>query len=133
MKAAIGHVGINVSSTRALAFWKDILRFLDFKIIEDGAHFDATDSRSYFCIVVTARKYKKDGFHRKRTGLNHISLRVSSPKLVDKFVSKFLMPRKIKLLYGGAKKYPEYSKDYYAVFFEDPDRIKIEVAHEPLW
>ena len=89
MKASIGHIGINVSSPASLRFWKELLRYFNFKITEDGAHFDATDGRSYFCVGVTGKKYKQDGFHRKRTGLNHIALRVSSPKLVDQFTSEF--------------------------------------------
>lgn len=28
--------------------------------------------------------------------------------------------------------YPEYHRGYYAVYFEDPDRIKFEIAHVPL-
>jgi hypothetical protein len=33
------------------------------------------------------------------------------------------------VLYGGPKEYPEYRKGYYAVYFEDPDRIKLEFVH----
>ncbi|TMI54977.1 bleomycin resistance protein, partial [Candidatus Bathyarchaeota archaeon] len=29
----------------------------------------------------------------------------------------------------GPKEYPEYRKGYYAVYFEDPDRIKLEFVH----
>ncbi len=36
--------------------------------------------------------------------------------------------RGIVALYGGARAYPSYTADYYAVYFEDSDRIKIEVA-----
>ncbi len=133
MKSDIGHIGINLSnSKKSFRFWKDIFYYLGFKVTEDGRHFDASDGRSYFCINVTGNDYKKKGFHRKRTGLNHVAFRVASRKLVDKFVSGFLVPRNIRPLYGGSKMYPEYAKGYYAVYFEDPDRIKIEVAYEPL-
>ena len=47
---------------------------------------------------------------------------------MDRFHKEFLKPRKIKTLYSTPKKFPEYTKDYYAVFFEDPDRIKLEVC-----
>jgi catechol 2,3-dioxygenase-like lactoylglutathione lyase family enzyme len=80
---------------------------------------------------VTGKDHKKDGFHRKRTGLNHVAFRVLSGELVDRFVSEFLGPRSSQPLYGGAKKYPEYVEGCYAVYFEDPDRIKIEVVYEP--
>jgi hypothetical protein len=37
------------------------------------------------------------------------------------------LPNKIKVLYDGPKEYPDYSNGYYAVYFEDPDRIKLEL------
>ena len=56
---------------------------------------------------------------------------VDSAKEVDQFVAEFLAPRKIPTLYGGAKTYPQYMEGYYAVYFEDSDRIKVEVVYEP--
>lgn len=133
MKATIGHIGINLSnSTKSFRFWKELLQYLEFRFMEEsGSHFDASDGRSYFCISVTGKKYKEAGFHRKRTGLNHIALKVGSKELVDQFVAEFLVPRKVQPLYGGARVYPEYVEGYYAVYFEDPDRIKVEVVYEP--
>ena len=133
MKATLGHVGINLSNSgKSFKFWKDLLNYLDFKIMEEGSgHFDASDGKSYLCVSVTGGKYKTDGFHRKRTGLNHIAFNVSSKELVDQFVSEFLNPKNIQSLYGGAKAYPEYVEGYYAVYFEDPDRIKVEVVYDP--
>lgn len=134
MKATIGHTGINLSNSgKSFKLWKDLLDYLGFKITEEGkSHFDASDGQGYLCVSVTGKKYSVDGFHRKRTGLNHIAFRVSSSELVDQFVSEFIAPRNIDTLYGGAKAYPEYVKGYYAVYFEDPDRIKVEVVYEPL-
>ena len=134
MKATLGHIGINLSnSTESFRFWKDLLKYLDFTFLEETKyHFDATDEKSYLCINVVESEYKKDGFHRKRAGLNHVAFRVSSSQLVDAFASEFLEPSGIQSLYGGARLYPEYAEGYYAVYFEDPDRIKVEVVYEPL-
>ena len=133
MKATIGHIGINLSNSKqSFLFWKELLSYLDFQIIEEGnSHFDANDGTSYLCISEVEEKYKANGFHRKRIGLNHIALKVSSPKLVDQFVADFLTPRNIPVLYDGVKAYPEYLEGYYAVYFEDPDRIKVEIVYEP--
>jgi catechol 2,3-dioxygenase-like lactoylglutathione lyase family enzyme len=132
MNATIGHVGINLSNTEeSFEFWKELLTYLGFSIIDDGNHFDANDGRSYLCVSTTKGDYKRTGFHRKRTGLNHLAFNVASPKEVGEFVTEFLTPRGIKPLYGGAKAYPEYTKDYYATYFEDPDRIKVEVVYDP--
>ena len=34
-------------------------------------------------------------------------------------------------LYRTPREFPEYRPGYYAVFFEDPDRLKLEVVHLP--
>lgn len=63
--------------------------------------------------------------------MTHVAFNVSSPEDVDEFVAGFLVARGIEPLYGGAEAYPDYTKDYYAAYLEDPDRIKIEVACDP--
>jgi catechol 2,3-dioxygenase-like lactoylglutathione lyase family enzyme len=50
---------------------------------------------------------------------------------VDRFRREFLDARGVPTLYGTPRDFPEYSPGYYAVFFEDPDRLKLEVAHVP--
>lgn len=131
MKSTLGHIGINLSpEDDPFVFWKDLLTFLDFEIIPDGNHFDATDGHTYLCVQVTKPGYQEPEFHRKRTGLGHIAFRVDSADMVNAFVDGFLKPRQIEALYGGAKAYPDYTPDYYAVYFEDPDRIKVEVVYE---
>jgi catechol 2,3-dioxygenase-like lactoylglutathione lyase family enzyme len=79
-------------------------------------------------VTVTQPNYRKPDYHRKRTGLGHVAFRVSSPDMVDAFVNEFLKPRQIEALYGGAKVYPDYAPGYYAVYFEDSDRIKVELS-----
>jgi catechol 2,3-dioxygenase-like lactoylglutathione lyase family enzyme len=130
MKSTLGHIGINLSSAdEPFVFWKDMLAFLNFEIQPDGNHFDATDGHASLCVQVTKPDYQKPGFHRKHTGLSHIAFQVSSADMVDAFVNDSLKPRQIDALYDGAKAYPDYTPGYYAVYFEDPDRIKIEVYY----
>ncbi len=133
MKAVIGHIGINLTNIESsFPFWKSLLEYLEFKIITDGQeHFDAIDGRSYLCVSVTDPKFTNVAFHRKRTGLNHIAFTVESIEKVDEFVRNFLNVHNIEPLYGGVKPYPEYADGYYAIYFEDPDRIKVEVAFDP--
>jgi catechol 2,3-dioxygenase-like lactoylglutathione lyase family enzyme len=64
-------------------------------------------------------------------GLNHIAFHAESKESVDRFYREHLQPKKIPVLYGGPKEYPDYSKGYYAVYFEDPDRLKLELAYVP--
>lgn len=131
MKAIVGHIGINVSNEgESFDFWKSLLIFLDFHISPDGNHFDASDGHTYLCVQITKPGHETPTFHRKRTGLSHIALRVDSVEMVDEFVTTFLEPRGIAPLYGGAMTPVGYPDRYYAVYFEDPDRIKVEVYSE---
>jgi catechol 2,3-dioxygenase-like lactoylglutathione lyase family enzyme len=131
MKTTIGHIGINLSNEeKSFPFWKDLLTYLEFTFKLDGNHFDASDGHSFLCFSVTKPDHQEPPFHRKHTGLNHIAFCVSSPEAVNVFVKEFLLPRSIPQLYGGAKLYPDYAEGYYAVYFEDPDRIKVEVSYE---
>ncbi len=133
MKSFVYHIQINVSAKKkSFDFYKDLLGVLGYKKIMEGDWgFGMGNGSTDIWIDNTQTKYKKNKFHRKNTGLNHIAFGVSSKKDVDKFMEKFLEPRDIKPLYDSPREYPEYTKDYYAVFFEDPDRIKIEVAYIP--
>ncbi len=60
-------------------------------------------------------------------GINHVSFWAPTRQVVDRFYGEVLLPKKIKVLYAGLREYPDYSKGYYAVCFEDPDRIKLEL------
>jgi catechol 2,3-dioxygenase-like lactoylglutathione lyase family enzyme len=86
-----------------------------------------------FWIIQCDTKFAKEGYHRKRVGVNHIVFHADSRKTVDRFYKEYLLPRNIRVLYGGPKDYPEYSKGYYSVYFEDPDRIKLELAYVPVF
>jgi catechol 2,3-dioxygenase-like lactoylglutathione lyase family enzyme len=129
MKSTLSHIGINLSrEEKSFPFWQDLLKYLEFNLMLDGNHFDANDGHAFLCFTTTKPGYEEPVFHRKRTGLNHLAFSVASKEAVDTFVKEFLEPRHIATLYGGAKEY-DYAPGYYAVYFEDPDRIKIEVAY----
>jgi len=76
--------------------------------------------------VQTEPQHLGSGYHRKNTGLNHLAFHCSSRQFVDTLTAE-LKQRNIPILY--ADKHPfAAGDDYYAVFFEDPDRIKVEVV-----
>ena len=89
------------------------------------------DGRVSLWIMKTPEKYKDRIFHRKATGLNHLAFRVNSKEEVDKFHKEYLQAKNIPVLYGGPKEYSEYEPGYYSVYFEDPDRVKLEVVYKP--
>lgn len=81
-----------------------------------------------FWLIKTEEKYLPNNFHRKNIGLNHLAFRVESRGEVDQFTNDFLKTHGIPTLYGTPKLFPEYGPNYYAVYFEDPDRLKLEVV-----
>src|SRR5207244_6602113 len=68
-------------------------------------------------------------FDRYRVGFHHLALRVKNREDVDRF-HRFLLEERITVLDPPAE-YPQYGPDYYAVFFADPDGMKLEVVYFP--
>lgn len=133
MKAALYHVQVNVGDPDvSLPFYRALLGYLEYRATYDeGGVAGFSDGRSDLWLIGTASPHGGAGFHRKRTGLNHLAFRVGQRAEVDRFADEFLRARGIPPLYGTPREFPEYSPGYYAVFFEDPDRVKLEVAHVP--
>lgn len=133
MKASVYHLQLNVrDATISLPFYKDLFVYFAYSIIDESdEHIGASNGTTDFWIIQTEQKYLSNHYHRKGTGFNHIAFRVSSKQDVDLFAQEFLQKKKIKILYQTPRLFPEYHQDYYAVFFEDPDRIKLEVVFVP--
>lgn len=129
MKSSLEHISLNVSDPKkSFPFYKALFLYFEYQIIVDAEDcLAARHEEADFWITPTDIKYAPHGFHRKNTGLNHLAFSVSSKGDVDRFCNEFLKPHNIQTLYGSPRLFPEYTKDYYAVYFEDPDRVKIEV------
>lgn len=54
-------------------------------------------------------------------------VKAKSPADVDRLHRELLVANHIKVFDAPAA-YPEYTADYYAVFFADPDGVKLEYA-----
>jgi catechol 2,3-dioxygenase-like lactoylglutathione lyase family enzyme len=133
VKAALFHFQVNVSDPAvSLPFYRDLLGYLDFQpVYDEGGVAGFSDGRAAVWLMGAERPHTAAGFHRKRAGLNHVAFRVGERADVDRFRAEFLAPRAIATLYDTPRSFPEYTPGYYAVFFEDPDRLKLEVAHVP--
>jgi len=133
MTSRLYHLQINVSSgERAGRFYRDLFRYLEWRVIHDeGGVVAFSDGRVNIWLMPTEVRFGGRGFHRKGTGLNHLAFRVERREDVDRFRDEFLAPRGLGTLYGTPREFPEYAPGYYAVFFEDADRLKLEVVHVP--
>jgi catechol 2,3-dioxygenase-like lactoylglutathione lyase family enzyme len=134
MQASVYHVQLNVADAAvSLPFYRALLGYFDYRVMIDGASLlGMSNGTTDFWIVQTEGRHAGRRFHRKAAGLNHVAFRVTRHDDVDRFVKEFLVTRGIAALYGGPREYPEYRPGYYAVFFEDPDRLKLEVLHFPV-
>lgn len=74
-------------------------------------------------------RFAGDAFHKDRVGLCEIAFRAESRAEID------ALARDIPAMGGSIldppREYPEYVPGYYAVFFADPDGIKLEYAYTP--
>jgi catechol 2,3-dioxygenase-like lactoylglutathione lyase family enzyme len=133
MKASVYHLQLNVvDAGRSVPFYRGLLEYLEYRVVMDADDLlGMSNGTTDFWIVQTAAERVGVGFHRKDPGLNHVAFRVGRREDVDRFHLEFLMTRGIAALYGGPREYPEYRPGYYAVFFEDPDQLKLEVAYVP--
>jgi catechol 2,3-dioxygenase-like lactoylglutathione lyase family enzyme len=130
MKTSLYHIQINISDAKkTIPFYKELFVYFEYNIIDESeSHLGISNGTTDFWFIETEKDFTVNAFHRKNTGLNHIAFKVENKTDVDTFVEEFLKPKNITPLYNSPKEYPEYAENYYAVFFEDPDRMKIEVV-----
>ena len=121
------HIEIYCSDLKkSIEFWSWFLEVLGYKEYQKwpaGISFKLGDT--YFVFVQAEDKYLPHSFHRCRPGLNHLAFHAINREQVDKLTSE-LKSREIKILYED--RHPHAGGNgTYAIYFEDPERIKIEV------
>jgi catechol 2,3-dioxygenase-like lactoylglutathione lyase family enzyme len=122
------HVEIYVSDlARSREFWGWLLGWFGYELYQQwDAGISYKLGATYLVFVQTTSKHSDLPYHRCRTGLNHLAFHAESRARVDELTAE-LRKRKVPLLY--ADRHPSIgSEAYYAIFFEDPDRIKVEVV-----
>jgi catechol 2,3-dioxygenase-like lactoylglutathione lyase family enzyme len=121
----IDHLVLSVGNfARSKAFYTKVLGFLGFKLKYDMAGFAGWSNRkSLFWIAAADAKGKKHKYRKGDIGFHHYAFELSSRKDVDD-LGAFLDRHGMTVLdppgeYNG-------DKNYYAVFFADPDGMKLE-------
>ena len=122
------HVELYVSRLEtSLRFWAPLLIELGYHESQrwpEGASY--ISGSTYICFVQAPAEHLEIGYHRKRIGLNHLAFQANSTAQVDK-IAAWAKSAGVALLYEA--KYPfAGGPGYYAAYFEDPDRIKVEVV-----
>ena len=127
------HIELYVADLeRSLTFWTPLMELLGYRTDRwsGGMNYipadERTDNAPYLCLLPAPKDHVGAGYHRKRIGLNHLAFRGRSREHVDA-IAEWAKQAGHSVLYED--RYPfATGPDYYAMFCEDPDRIKIEVV-----
>jgi catechol 2,3-dioxygenase-like lactoylglutathione lyase family enzyme len=116
----VDHISVRVSDlARSKAFYGGLFAFLGFKVLDEMA--DAigwTNGKTrYWIAPAEGRKKHRIG----DVGLHHYAFELRNRKDVDA-LQAFLKDQRVRIVDPA----DEYYDDYYAVFFLDPDGIKLE-------
>lgn len=123
------HVELYVSDLeRAIAFWTPFLARLGYEADQwpGGMNYVPGGDGPYISLLEAPPDHVSPGYHRKRIGLNHLAFNATSRQQVDD-IRSWLKSGGHTVLYDDLYPYAT-APDYYAVFCEDPDRIKLEVV-----
>lgn len=122
------HVELNVSNLKkSIVVWDWLLLQLGYTVYQQwdqgkSYRYEAT----YIVLVQTDEKHLASPYHRKHTGLNHLAFHVPSFTQIEQIRSE-LVNYGLTELYGERFPYAG-GPNHLALYFEDPDRIKIELV-----
>jgi len=129
----VDHIDLTVSDvSRATAFYDKVLGELGFRRVEStSGELDVNWANGHVSIGIYGAppEERAAGHSRRRPGLHHLALRARTRGDVDRF-HDFLRREGVTVLDPPAE-YPKYGPDYYAVFFADPDGMKLELVYFP--
>lgn len=121
------HVEIYVSELeRSIAFWSPFMSRLGYEADRwSGGMNYVKQGEAYFCFLQAPAEHVAAGYHRKRVGLNHLAFRARSRAQVDELAAwvQSVATRPCMSPVPVCR-----GPGYYALFCEDPDRIKVEVV-----
>ncbi len=134
MPALVDHIDLVVSSLeRSLPFYKGLLSSWG-EVYDHTIEGERGEEVHYLGlpgggVAIGLRERQADGdFDRYRLGVHHVCLSAASREQVDERTA-WLREQRAEIE-SGPEEYG-YSDGYYAVFFYDPDRVKLEIAYIP--
>jgi catechol 2,3-dioxygenase-like lactoylglutathione lyase family enzyme len=127
-KDPAGHIKISVSDLKkSAAFYTALFGKLGFMQVLYESDCVGFKTPEGFGIWIEQAEISNYAYKFGAPGLHHFCFKAKSPKEVDD-VHTFLVTRGVPIFDPPAK-YPDYTEDYYAVFFADPDGVKLELAY----
>ena len=129
------HVRFTVSDIpRAEAFYDPLLRFMGYELAEKSVDRLAwkmpspAGNRQWVILSAASDEGRRKEHDRYSPGLHHFAWNAESREEVDRFY-ELLLERGVEVLDPPAEY--DYEPAYYAVFFADPDGLKLELVHVP--
>ncbi len=135
MRGGIHHIDLTVKDANASrAFYESVLGFMGYRLADahaNGYDFDLRDGEAFCSIgILSGRGENARRTHdRYSAGLHHIAWNAASREDVDAMYTHLL--RIGASILDPPAAYPRYGPTYYAVFFADPDGLKLEYVHKP--
>jgi glyoxylase I family protein len=130
MRGQMHHLDLTVGDiARSKPFYELVLRFLGYRCVKDTAAlvvWDLALADGVCGLAIRAAERERD-HDRYTVGLHHFAWNADSRQDVDRLHAK-LVAAGVTILDAPAA-YPQYGAGYYAVFFADPDGLKLEYVH----
>jgi catechol 2,3-dioxygenase-like lactoylglutathione lyase family enzyme len=133
MRGAVHHIDLTARDlARSAAFYDELLCFLGYRRSRSdatGVDWDLHDAGQLVCSL-GLKPARSDRVHdRYSAGLHHLAWHAAGRGDVDR-LHALLVGKGVPILDAPAD-YPAYGAGYYAVFFADPDGLKLEFVHWP--
>lgn len=136
-RGMVHHIDLSVTDPKvSCPFYEAVLGFMGYapgqKREDGGRDFDLTKPSGNFSSIGIRAAQGENSVHghdRYAPGLHHLAWRAESRGDVDA-LHAVLQTIGATVLDAPAD-YPEYGRDYYAVFFADPDGMKLEYVFLP--
>jgi glyoxylase I family protein len=127
----VHHVFLTVNDLkRSRPFYAALMPRLGFPEPHDfGAVLGWSGAGGSFWLKQADPRYSGDTFSKDRVGLCEVAFRAEGRAQIDALAAD--VPKWGGRIIDPPKEYPEYMPGYYAVFFADPDGIKLEFVHIP--
>lgn len=124
----IHHIELYVSNLKkTIDFWGWLLEELGYRPFQEWESGQSWKlGESYLVFVQAEDRFLDVSYHRCRVGLNHLAFHTSSRQQVDELTNK-LQDKGISILYTDKHPFAG-GPEHYAVYFEDPDRMKVELV-----
>src|SRR5579864_1071168 len=137
MQGSVHHVDLTVTNVAAsLPFYEKILTFMGYaRAHEDGRGVDwDLKHQSGAFTSIGIKMAEGDGQHRHHDryspGLHHLAWCADSRADVDNLYA--LLTGIGATVLDAPAEYSQYGNGYYAVFFSDPDGLKLEYVHQSM-